>query len=149
MTGMEPSAYSDIYLQDLFDRMGATYDTVNLVSSFGFSELWRYECVANAHIRKGSTVCDMMAGSGECWRYLVNREASIISVDFSRVMTRRQNIRKKRCDSAVEVRCENALQTSISSQSIDHVVCAFGLKTLDDGGLKGFAKEIARILKPG
>jgi demethylmenaquinone methyltransferase/2-methoxy-6-polyprenyl-1,4-benzoquinol methylase len=141
--------YDDVYVQALFDRMGRTYDVVNLVSSFGFSALWRRQCVANLPIMPGARVCDMMAGTGECWTYALSKGAgTLISVDFSPVMIRRQELRRSELSSLVDVRCENALSTSIASESIDCVVCAFGLKTLNNEGLRQFAFEIRRILKP-
>lgn len=141
--------YDDSYVQTLFDRMGPTYDVVNFVSSFGFSEFWRKTCVLNAHISSGEQVCDMMSGSGECWRYIVKRGAFVVSVDFSHVMLERQIKRKRRVGASVSMRCENALQTSIEDNSIDCVISAFGLKTLSQEALVRFAKEIKRILKPG
>ena len=39
------AGYDDAEVQDLSDRMGPTYDIVNLISSFGLSEFWRRQCV--------------------------------------------------------------------------------------------------------
>jgi demethylmenaquinone methyltransferase/2-methoxy-6-polyprenyl-1,4-benzoquinol methylase len=139
----------DAYVQALFDRMGPTYGLVNIVSSFGFSEFWRHECVKNANVEVGTRVCDMMAGSGECWDSILKRGGVLTSVDFSQVMNERQNTRKKKLNLKVDVRCENALQTTIESNSIDCVVSAFGLKTLSPDAVKKFALETRRILKPG
>lgn len=139
--------YDDAYVQALFDRMGPTYDLVNFVSSFGFSEWWRRQCVSSANISSGDRVCDMMSGSGECWRYVLERGASVVSVDFSQVMTARQT--RRNATGKVDVRCENAVRTSVESNSIDCVISAFGLKTLGPEALLGFAREIRRILKPG
>jgi demethylmenaquinone methyltransferase/2-methoxy-6-polyprenyl-1,4-benzoquinol methylase len=58
--------YRDEFVQSLFDRMGPTYDAVNLLSSFGFSRCWRRICVKNAAVAPGDRVCDMMAGSIAC-----------------------------------------------------------------------------------
>lgn len=146
---MHPANYDDAYVQDLFDRMGPTYDLVNYVSSFGFCEWWRILCVRNAGIRRGDRVCDMMAGSGECWRHIVKREATVISVDFSRVMVERSQKRLPHFTGVVDARCENALHTSMTTESMDVVLGAFGLKTLSPEGLQAFAREIFRILKPG
>lgn len=141
--------YDDAYVQELFDRMGSTYDAVNLISSFGFSQLWRKQCVSLAGIKRGDVVCDLMAGGGECWASIQGFGASIISIDFSRVMTERQIARKENRPGAIDVRCENALSTSIADSSIDAVVCAFGLKTLPLERVSQLADEIHRILKPG
>ncbi len=146
---MPAANHDDAYVRNLFDRMGPTYDAINLVSSFGFSEFWRWQCVRTANIRPGDRVCDMMAGSGECWRHIHAHGASVVSVDFSKVMAERQVRRGNRLRLPVDIRCENALECSIADGSIDRVVGAFGLKTLDTDATRRFALEIHRILRPG
>lgn len=153
---MDSSRYDDAYVKALFDRMGRTYDVMNVVSSFGFSEFWRWQCVANVPIQKGQQVCDMMAGTGECWRYLRWRGAAMVTaVDFSHYMAERQRARRVKTKAGagdsmdVAVLEENATATSLADASMDHVVCAFGLKTLNPAALEGFAREIHRVLKPG
>ena len=146
---IQPASYEDAYVQSLFDRMGPTYDLVNLVSSLGFSEFWRRRCVKDAGVGPGSRVCDMMSGSGECWRYVLKCGGSLVAVDFSRVMAERQRRRSEGVNAPVDVRCENALQTTLQDGSMDCVISAFGLKTLNHEALKKFALEIARVLKSG
>lgn len=147
---MNTPQYDDHYVAALFDRMGPTYDFVNRVSSLGFCELWRYQCVQLAEIRPGAVVCDMMAGSGECWPYLRRRGvARIVSIDFSPFMAARQRRRAASARLSVEVRLENATKTQLPDASIDNLVGAFALKTLDPIALRDFAREIRRILKPG
>lgn len=146
---MEAPQYDEAYVARLFDRMGPTYDLVNRISSFGFCEWWRYQCVRQAYIQPGAVVCDLMAGSGECWPYLRRRNvARIISVDFSPVMVRRQQ-QRRRGELDVEVLLANATRTGLPAASVDGVVGAFGLKTLTPEMMAAFAEEIRRILKPG
>jgi demethylmenaquinone methyltransferase/2-methoxy-6-polyprenyl-1,4-benzoquinol methylase len=151
MTKRTPQAdFSDEYVASLFDRMGPTYDLVNRVSSFGFCELWRYQCVRHLPIREGSVVCDMMSGSGECWPYLLARKpARLESIDFSGVMIGRQKQRFAMRPGSVVIRHENATKTSLPDASVDYLIAAFGLKTLSPTALDQFAREIHRLLKPG
>jgi demethylmenaquinone methyltransferase / 2-methoxy-6-polyprenyl-1,4-benzoquinol methylase len=146
---MPHPCHEDAYVRQLFDRMEPTYGLMNLVSSFGFSEIWRRQCVRNAAVRPGARVCDMMSGSGECWSYVLRCGGSLVSVDFSRAMIERQRTRNQAQALGVDVRCENALLTSIETDSIDCVVGAFGLKTLSREQTRRFAIEIQRILKSG
>ena len=146
---MEKTSYDDDFVRDLFDRMGPTYDVVNTVSSFGFSSRWRRQCVRNAGSLEGLRVCDLMAGAGECWSYILRPGVSLVSVDFSRFMTERQEKRNHRLGRMVDVRCENALSTSIESGSIDVIISVFGLKTLSPESMKRLALETHRLLKPG
>jgi demethylmenaquinone methyltransferase / 2-methoxy-6-polyprenyl-1,4-benzoquinol methylase len=128
--------------------MGPTYDIVNMVSSFGFSALWRRECVRNARIVRGDRVCDMMAGSGECWGHLPARCHSLVAIDFCSTMVRGQKNRMSRVPFAVDSRTENAVNTSLANASVDCVISAFGLKTLTPEATSALAREIYRILKP-
>lgn len=149
LASLKDTAYRDEYVQGLFDRMGPTYDIVNMVSSFGFSALWRRACVRNVQVAAGDRVCDMMAGSGECWNYIPRHCASLVSIDFCPTMVRRQKKRIHRSALAVDSRTENALMTSVADASVDCVISAFGLKTLTPDATLPFAREILRILKPG
>lgn len=146
---MNEASHSDDFVKELFDRMGPTYAATNLITSLGFSEFWRKSCVGSAKIKSGALVCDMMAGSGECWRHIRSDVSKIVSVDFSAFMNERQKKRRQSNGREIEVVCENATSTSLGDSSIDHVVSAFGLKTLSEGAVASFASELVRILKPG
>jgi demethylmenaquinone methyltransferase / 2-methoxy-6-polyprenyl-1,4-benzoquinol methylase len=146
---MQQDKNDDEFVRDLFDRMGPSYSLINVVSSFGFSEVWRKICVSEAQIVSGSKVCDMMGGSGECWKYILRKNTNVVSVDFSNYMVHRQFQRKGKRGLRVEIRNENATCTSIREGSIDSVISAFGLKTLSSDALEAFAVEINRILRPG
>ena len=128
--------YDQQYIAQLFNQMGPSYDATNVVSSFGFSEIWRAQCVSSLQLARGSVVADLMAGSGECWPYIQRRigmRGRIIAIDISSVMCHRQKPRLNRMRIAVDSRCENALNMSLPDFSVDHVICAFGLKTFDLG----------------
>ena len=133
--------------------MGPSYDIVNIISSFGFSEIWRARCVRNLPIKKGAIIADLMAGSGECWTYLKHRvtpTGKIVSVDFSSVMCSRQKCRLNRLKKLdVDIRCENALSMNLENNSMDYIVSAFGLKTFNAPLLDRLALEMFRILRPG
>jgi demethylmenaquinone methyltransferase/2-methoxy-6-polyprenyl-1,4-benzoquinol methylase len=145
--------YDEKYVAHLFNQMGPSYDIVNLISSFGFSEIWRARCVGNLPIEEGMIVADFMAGSGECWTYLKHRitpTGKILSVDFSSVMCGRQKDRLNRLKNLdVNIYCENALSTSLGDNSVDYIVSAFGLKTFNAPLLDKLALEMFRILRPG
>ena len=90
-----------------------------------------------------------MSGSGECWTHIPAHCASLLSIDFSSSMVRRQNERSVHFHIPVEIRAENALQSSLRSASVDCVISAFGLKTLTPESVSALAREVHRILKPG
>jgi demethylmenaquinone methyltransferase/2-methoxy-6-polyprenyl-1,4-benzoquinol methylase len=144
--------YDEKYIAHLFDQMGPSYDFMNLITSFGFSEVWRAQCVGNLKIQKGAMVVDLMAGSGECWTYLRRRlkgTGRIVSVDISPVMCSRQKARLGCAGSPVDIRCESALAMSLPDRSVDFAISGFGLKTFNAEQLKKLASETFRILRPG
>lgn len=133
--------------------MSPSYDVVNLVSSFGFSEIWRAQCVRSLDLRPGNVVADLMAGSGECWNYVRRRikpGGKIVSVDICPAMCQRQQRRfNLGLVAPIEIRCENALSMGLPENSVNHIVSAFGLKTFNASQLRRLITEMFRILRPG
>ena len=123
---------------------------MNVTTSFGFSEIWRAQCIRNLTIPDGATIADLMAGSGECWTYLrrpVRAGGKIIAVDISPVMCARQKCRVQCLDMPVDIRCENALKLSLPDGSVDFIISVFGLKTFAPTQLSQLANEMFRILR--
>ncbi|MCC7246353.1 MAG: class I SAM-dependent methyltransferase [Saprospiraceae bacterium] len=148
-----PTIYQPEFVKALFDEMSATYNTVNSITSFGFSTRWRRQCVRKVDLQPGNTVVDMMAGMGETWPYILPQtgsEGRLTGLDYSHAML---SFAQKRAleyaDYQIVIHCEDALSSSIPSNSADVLVCSFGLKTLSPEQTILFAREISRILKPG
>ena len=64
---MSDHIYETEFLQGLFDRMSKTYGFVNYITSFGFTERWRKQCVhylprINQNASRGY---DFLSGMGE------------------------------------------------------------------------------------
>jgi ubiquinone/menaquinone biosynthesis C-methylase UbiE len=63
--------YDTTFQQALFDEMQSTYEVVSTLCSFGFNRRWRRQLVRRLHLDPGLWMCDLMAGSGETWAYLL------------------------------------------------------------------------------
>jgi ubiquinone/menaquinone biosynthesis methyltransferase len=141
------------YLTDLFDRMSESYDRMNNIASFGFSQRWRRQFVELAGIQPGDIVCDFMCGRGECWPFIVRAVGTtgqVVGIDLSSGMLEfAERRRTKLSKSKIEIRRENALATELPDSYADRAIMAFGLKTLGDDLKLPLAKELFRILKPG
>ena len=144
--------YDEKFVENLFNRMSKTYGTANYISSFGFTERWRRQCINeiewNSKIEKGF---DLMSGMGETWN-LINKESkknhSLIGVDISPKMNEKANEKISNYQSLkISIREENVLQNEIDANSSDYIVSTFGLKTFSDEQLKILAKEVNRILR--
>jgi demethylmenaquinone methyltransferase/2-methoxy-6-polyprenyl-1,4-benzoquinol methylase len=132
--------------------MSKTYGTANYISSFGFTERWRKQCIReinwNPSIEKGY---DLMSGMGETWN-IINKECSrnhqLVGVDISPAMNLKAKEKIDKYESLeITIQEENVLQNKIAENSSDYVVSTFGLKTFSDEQLKVLAKQVNRILK--
>jgi len=130
--------------------MAASYDRVNVVTSFGFSRRWRRQAVSRLDIGAGSTVLDAMTGAGEGWPYLADRIGNggrIVAIDLSPGML--ALARRRTVKSTLDVRLGDVLTTGLPDGSCDAVLSLFGIKTLSPAQRAAFATEIARVLRPG
>ena len=144
--------YEPKFVEKLFDKMSSSYSKVNYITSFGFSERWRRQCVEEIEIEKGKTVVDLMTGMGECWKHILkksNKDSKLIGLDFSTEMINRAEKNKMKFEkSKIKVLKENVFENSIGNETADFVISGFGLKTFNDEQLERLANEINRILKP-
>ncbi len=144
--------YEPIFIEKLFDKMSTSYSKMNYITSFGFSERWRRQCIEDIKIKKGKTVVDLMTGMGECWKYILknsDKDSKLIGLDFSTEMINRANKNKDKFKNAsIKILKENVFENSIANQSADVVISGFGLKTFNDKQLEKLALQIDRILKP-
>src|SRR5690606_14218320 len=143
--------YEPKFVEKLFDKMSSSYSKMNYITSFGFSERWRRQCVEEIEIEKGKTVVDLMTGMGECWKHILkksDKNSKLIGLDFSTEMINRAEKNKgKFKKSKIEILKENVFKNSIENETADFVISGFGLKTFNDEQLEKLATEIDRILK--
>lgn len=145
--------YDPAFLRGLFDEMQATYGTVNLISSFGFTHRWRRQCLDKLASHSNAVICDLMTGMGELVPGLASRCDSgcrVVAVDISQKMCERARQwvgRFGQC--TVEIMECDALDSPIESASVDAIVSTFGLKTFSEDQQRRLAAEVHRMLKPG
>ena len=132
--------------------MAKTYGAVNLLSSFGFSHLWRKSCVRSLAIESEHRCADLMCGMGEASTLMIRAakdSLSIHAVDFSPAMTARCRHAVCRIQGEhIKIETLNVFDLT-EAQSYDRICCSFGLKTFDDPQLRRFADLIASLLRPG
>ncbi len=151
----DQSIYEPEFVQELFNEMSLTYERMNTITSFGFSNRWRRQCVFELNIKPGDVVVDLMTGMGETWDYICQRigpNGTLVGVDFCEGMLRYADQKRQRSlftPYNIAIYKQNVLAGTLPSQSADHVVVSFGLKTFNDQQIRQLATEIRRILKPG
>ena len=145
--------YQKEFVTSLFDEMSQSYSRMNLITSFGFSQRWRKQCVNQLPIIQNGIVADFMTGMGESWEFTLERmegEKRLLAIDYSQGMLRFAYEKKERKQlTQVEILKEDALQSSLEDQSLDGLISTFGLKTFSESQIHRLADEIMRILKPG
>ena len=145
--------YEPEFVEKLFDDMSSSYARMNYITSFGFSERWRRQCVKGIDIQENYVVVDLMTGMGECWKHILghsNKNPTLIALDFSTEMIKYAALRKRKFKHHnIDILKENVFSNSIKSESADCIISGFGLKTFDEEQLERLAKEMDRILKVG
>lgn len=142
------------YVSNLFDRMASTYGILNYITSFGFSERWRKQCVEGAFSgmkdKDSASVYDLMSGMGEAWPSLFRFPVgSVLAIDLSDRMCEKASRNAAKYKSTIKVLQADALGSSVPLESADVLVCCFGLKTLSPKQRGQLATRVREYLKPG
>ena len=147
--------YEPEYVADLFDRCSSNYRRWSGVSSFGFTYLWRHQCVARltAPSHPNAVAVDLMAGTGEVWPHLLRRFPAlqtITALDISHRMHLEavEQLHGKYAEKISHIEADT-LQTDLPEDHADLVLSTFGLKTFSPEQQNVLANQIVRILKPG
>lgn len=145
--------YDPFFTKQVFNKVSRTYDLVNHISSFGLATLLRKQMIQKlaADVNPERTL-DLLCGMGETWASIFTYapNTQITAVDFSEKMiagARRLNIHK--FNESVIILEENVLESKLSKNYYDLVVCAFGLKSFDDNQIEKLATLTSLVLKPG
>lgn len=143
------------FVASVFDRCAPAYRRWAEVASFGFVGRWRRQCVAALPRPRteAPVVVDLMAGTGEIWRPLLRRlpgTARIVAIDISHQMhlAAVARLHRRRSDRIAHIEAD-VLACTLPDAMADCVISSFGLKTLSPAQQDIFARELARILKPG
>jgi ubiquinone/menaquinone biosynthesis methyltransferase len=125
----------------LFERLAPRYDLANRVMSAGIDQRWRRQAVALLDPRPRERLLDLACGTGDCARAIRRRcpEAKVLGADFARQMLRRAG--------PLDRLQADALALPLGKGSVDGVLCAFGVRNLDDRAAA--LGELARVLRPG
>lgn len=132
-------------VQQMFDGIAPTYDTLNRVLSLGIDQSWRKKAIAalgaDSSLR-GRRVLDVCAGTLDLASLAVTAGAEVIATDFSHAM-----LASGRGKVLVPVVRADALALPFADAQFDGVLCGFGLRNLDD--TRAGLTEMRRVLKPG
>lgn len=143
--------YSPGYVKALFDEMSVSYDRVNLITSFGFSQRWRRQCVAALPPAPEGLTYDLMTGAGEAWPYVLaglGTQGRLVAIDFSPGMLALARS-KQAPDDRVRILEQDLLDPESVLEPADRIVSVFGLKTFSPEQLEAFVLRLRALLRPG
>ncbi len=137
-TGRAP----DRAVRDLFAWLAPEYDVAVNGYTFGQDLRWKSELVARLDVPAGGRVLDLATGTGRIHDRLavVVGSARVVGLDRSRSMLRARPAVDRRVVQA------NAERLPFPDRTFDAVTAGYLLKYVDLGV---FARELARILRPG
>ncbi|MDX5444220.1 MAG: class I SAM-dependent methyltransferase [Hymenobacteraceae bacterium] len=147
-----PDYYNPQFVQNLFDQMASSYEAMNYITSFGFSIRWRNQFIKILSAKEGVEVCDLMTGLGENWGQIKKRwqNSGVVAIDFSEGMLKSASQKNKlKFDNKVTIVHSDVFDNHFKDSCFDVIVCAFGLKTLNEEQIYNLAQETKRLLKPG
>lgn len=150
---MEDNIYNPDYVKGLFNRMSASYERVNFITSFGFSIRWRNQFIKSFKpTNHKAEVIDLLTGMGESWTAIKKQipNSNLTVLDFSEGMLQYAKDKSKlKFQGEILILQQDILNNELPSDYYDFVTCAFGLKTFNSEQLEKLALETNRILKVG
>ncbi len=138
-------------VKHIFSTIAPSYDTFNILSSFGIDRLWRRRTVRLARPDRESVMLDLAAGTGDLTMAFarLGKPASILSTDFVPEMLEvgKRKAAKYRGPTTIEFQVVDAQSLPFGDATFDIATIAFGVRNLPERN-RNFA-EVRRVLKPG
>jgi demethylmenaquinone methyltransferase/2-methoxy-6-polyprenyl-1,4-benzoquinol methylase len=138
-------------VEQMFDDIAPTYDTLNHRLSWNIDKSWRKKAIRALAEFHPQRMLDIATGTGDfailSARLLNPRE--IIGADISEGMMQvgRKKVEAEKLDHIISFKKEDCLNLSFADDSFDAVTAAFGIRNFQnlDKGLR----ELCRVLKKG
>ena len=139
-------------IQEMFDSIAPSYDSLNHLMSLGVDRIWRRKAVREIVTGKDQRVLDIACGTGDS-TIAIARKASdgsrVIGTDISQGMM--ALVKRKAIDRGVDWKIEleqgDGEALRFGGESFDAVTCQFGIRNFEHKE-KGLS-EMFRVLKTG
>ncbi len=138
-------------VEEMFDNIAPTYDTLNHRLSWDIDKRWRRKAIERLASYKPAKMLDIATGTGD-FAILAAKTLhpqQLVGADISEGMMEigRQKVKREKLDNIISFRKEDCLHLSIEDETFDAVTAAFGIRNFQnlDQGLK----EMCRVLKKG
>lgn len=138
-------------VEEMFDNIAPTYDTLNHRLSWNIDKSWRNKAIKALTPYHPQTILDIATGTGD-FAILAAKMLSpkkLIGADISEGMMQigRQKVKDENLEHIISFMKEDCVQLSFEDDSFDAITAAFGIRNFEhlDKGLK----EMHRVLKKG
>ena len=138
-------------VEDMFNDLAPTYDTLNHRLSWNIDKWWRKKAIRQLTTTKPQTILDIATGTGDLAILAAKmlRPKQITAIDIAEGMMEigRRKVAKEGLDNVISFKREDCMALSFNDESFDAIITSFGIRNFADLD-KGFA-EMYRVLKKG
>ena len=138
-------------VEQMFDDIAPTYDTLNHRLSWNIDKGWRRKAIKQLAPYEPKTLLDIATGTGDFAILAAEmlHPDRLIGADISEGMMEigRKKVREKGLQDIISFDKEDCLALSYPDATFDAVTAAFGIRNFAD--LDTGLREMCRILKPG
>ena len=138
-------------VEQMFDNIAPTYDTLNHRLSWNIDKGWRRKAISQLKPFAPKSLLDVATGTGDfaILSAQMLRPETLIGADISEGMMEigRQKVKQLGLDRVVRFEKEDCLHLSYEDNTFDAVTAAFGIRNFVH--LEKGLTEMVRVLKPG
>jgi demethylmenaquinone methyltransferase/2-methoxy-6-polyprenyl-1,4-benzoquinol methylase len=138
-------------VEQMFDNIAPTYDTLNHRLSWNIDKIWRKKAIRQLAPFKPQAILDIATGTGD-FAILSAKMLSpktLVGTDISEKMmdVGKKKVQRENLQDIISFKREDCLSLSFSDETFDAVTAAFGIRNFQD--LDKGLKEMCRVLKKG
>lgn len=138
-------------VEQMFDNIAPTYDTLNHRLSWDIDRGWRKKAIQQLAPYQPQTILDIATGTGDFAILAAEmlHPSRLIGADISEGMMNigREKVKKQGLQNTISFEKEDCTALSYSDNSFDAVMAAFGIRNFAD--LDQGLREMCRVLKKG
>lgn len=138
-------------VEQMFDNIAPTYDTLNHRLSWDIDRGWRKKAIQQLAPYQPQTILDIATGTGDFAILAAEmlHPSRLIGADISEGMMNigREKVKEQGLQDIISFEKEDCTALSYSDDSFDAVTAAFGIRNFTD--LDQGLKEMCRVLKKG
>ena len=138
-------------VEEMFDNIAPTYDTLNHRLSWNIDKGWRRKAIRQLEPSHPKTILDIATGTGDFAILAAQmlQPDKIVGIDISEGMMKvaREKVKRMGLHQVVDMKKEDCLAMSFPDDTFDAATSAFGIRNFQNLD-KGLA-EICRVIKPG